>query len=118
MVVFDESFADGFFGIGRTYGAVARIELRAGDDLAADWAGAVEQTERWVESRGEKARSITFLVIAPPERRPAVWEFVGELFFLRRGELPEVLRKLWCEVALFDADGEVYFHLDVPAVQQ
>ena len=44
MLNFSESFVGGFFGFGRTYGAVARFECDCVAALEADWPAALRET--------------------------------------------------------------------------
>jgi hypothetical protein len=74
MLHFSESFVGGFFGFGRTYGAVARFECGSASELETDWPAALQETAAWRSRRGDRATVLHLYFEAPPAQ---VWETVA-----------------------------------------
>jgi hypothetical protein len=101
MLHFDESFVGGFFGYGRTYGAVARFDCQSAADLEAQWPEALRATAAWRAGREGRAKALHLYFNVPP---PLAWDVI--LFITARvvvppSSLPEELRGLTLEVAVF-----------------
>jgi hypothetical protein len=103
MVHFDEPFAGGFFGFGRSYGCLARIELESPDGLDNDWATTLTHISDWRASRGAKAASITLHYIVPPSIASFIHRHLAS--HLLENGLPEPMIGLRVDVAVFDPDG-------------
>jgi hypothetical protein len=101
MLHFNESFAGGFFGIGRTYGAVARFECASASELERDWPSALQQAAAWRSRRGERATALHWYFQVAPAAVWAVVHFItGRLLVSPRARPPD-LRGLRLEVAVF-----------------
>ena len=103
IVHFDESFVGGIFGIGRTYGAVARFEADSVETLEADWPTALQQTAEWRAHRQEKALCLHLYFIVP---KPIVWQaiaFVSRKLLTSADRLPAEFACLRLEVVVFSA---------------
>lgn len=111
-VVFHEAFAGGFFGLWRTYGAVARIESDSPKSLPEDWRSALEEVRLWRERRGRKSVAIHFHFVTPPALVADVCEFVSEVL-VRPADLPKALAGLTVDAVIFDPDGGVPFETTI-----
>jgi hypothetical protein len=109
---FSESFVGGFFGFGRTYGAVARFECAAAAELETDWPTALRETAAWRTRRGKQATALhLYLLVAPAAVWGAVAFLAGQLLVPPAARPPEILG-LRLEVAVFGSpDMQQYLDL-------
>ena len=116
MLHFDEMFAGGFFGVGRSYGAGARFECRSAEEFASDWTDMLFRVAKWRELRRDKARSLLLLIQGPPEQ---VWRFADllkERVIVAAAARPRELQGLHLEAAVFgEPDMEQYLDLTLAA---
>ncbi len=112
MLHFSESFVGGFFGFGRTYGAVARFACESASELEADWPAALEETAGWRSRRRDRATVLHLYFDSPPAQ---VWEvvaFITGQLLVPPAERPAELWGLALEVAVFGSpDMEQYLDL-------
>lgn len=112
MLHFSESFVGGFFGIGRTYGAVARFECRSAAELEEDWPAALSETAAWRSRRGHRATALHLYLQLPPVE---VWQaaaFLTTRLLVPPESRASELRGLALEVAVFGSpDMEQYLDL-------
>lgn len=112
MLHFDESFVGGFFGFGRTYGAVARLECALTTDFEADWQEALRATAAWRVSRARRATALHIHFLVPP---PLAWDamaFAAARVVVPPAALPEELRGLALIVLVFGTpDMELFMDL-------
>ena len=112
MLHFSESFVGGFFGFGRTYGAVARFECASAAELETDWLTALRDAAAWRDRRGKRATALhLYLQVAPA----VVWAaaaFLASRLLVPPAARPPELRGLRLEVAVFGSpDMEQYLDL-------
>jgi hypothetical protein len=109
MLHFSESFVGGFFGFGRTYGAVARFECSSVAALEADWPEALRETAAWPRNRKERATTLHLYFQIPS---PLAWDaisFVGTRVLVPPASLAQEFRGLALVIAVFGApDMEQY----------
>lgn len=109
MLHFSESFIGGFFGFGRTYGAVARLECDSIAALEADWPAALRETAQWRATRKERATWLHLYFNVPPALASAAISFVGAKVFEPPASLPPEFRGLGLQIAIFGTpDMEQY----------
>jgi hypothetical protein len=113
MVHFSESYAGGFFGFGRTYGAVARFVCESRMELEAEWPIALAETARWRAGRRERATSLHLDFEAS-----AAWiwdavEFVKARMIVTPASLAQELRGLFLRVHVFTPDVEHYLYVEL-----
>jgi hypothetical protein len=113
MVTFIESYAGGFFGFGRTYGAVARFVCDSPRGLATEWPTALAETARWRARRKERATALHLDFQAQPGW---VWEavkFVKEKVMTPPPSLAPELRGLMLCVHVYTPDVEHYLYAEL-----
>jgi hypothetical protein len=111
MVHFSESYVGGFFGFGRTYGAVARFECASARTLETDWPAALEATAKWRAARKERATVLHLEVQVPaPQAREAMARAAAKVI-VPPAALPPELRGLCLAVGVSTPDMEHYMHL-------
>lgn len=101
MLHFDESFAGGFFGFGRTYGAVARLECESATDFEADWQEALRETAAWRAGREGRATNLHLHFLVPPPLAWGAMAFAAARVVVPPAALPEELRGLGLIVLVF-----------------
>jgi hypothetical protein len=113
MVHFSESYVGGFFGFGRTYGAVARFDCASPLQLEAEWPSALAKTARWRADRKERATSL-YLAFQPS---PAcVWDataFIKANVILPPASLAPELRGRFLRVHVCTPEMEHYFYAEL-----
>ena len=107
-VAFNESFVCGFFGLWRTYGAVARIETDSPGALKRDWLQSLDCIREWRNHRGSRATSITFFFVVPDSIADETRSFIGDILIAPR-ETPKELTGLMIDAVVSDPDGCVSF---------
>jgi hypothetical protein len=111
MVHFSESYVGGFFGFGRTYGAVARFECASVPAFEVDWPVALYETARW---RATRKRRATVLHLDFQVPVALVWEavaFAAAKVLVPPASLAPELRGLGVYVGVYTPDAEHYLHL-------
>lgn len=112
MYRFDESFAGGLFGFGRTYSAVLHFTFDNPEQLAADWAEAVLQVAAWRANRREKAHTLFIHIVADED---GIWAASHELtkrLLVSPADRAVELHGLRIEVGLFRLpDHDLVFDL-------
>jgi len=101
MLHFNESFAGGWFGFRRTYGAVARFECASLPELETDWVTALRDISAWRAKRGHRATSLDLYLLVEPV---AVWPiitFLTSQLLVRPGLRPPEFQNLRVEIAVF-----------------
>jgi len=111
MVHFGEAFVGGWFGFGRTYGAVARFEYDAMPTLTGDWPTALCQVKEWRTARRERATALHLFFVGPAALAGDAIAFVAANVVVPADRLALELRGLRLEVGVFSSDGGQY--LDV-----
>src|SRR5262245_28346933 len=113
MIHFSEDFVGGFFGLGRTYGASARLECQSTESLEAAWPVALAATAKWREQRKEKAVSLHLFFEAPV---PLVWDaiaFVKAKVIVPPDSLPFELKGLMLRIYVLTPDLEHYLYVEL-----
>jgi hypothetical protein len=109
MLNFSESFVGGFFGFGRTYGAVARFECDSVVTLEADWPAALRETAQLRATRKERATWLHLYFNVPSALASAAISFVSAKVFVPPANLPPEFRGLGLVIAVFGTpDMEQY----------
>lgn len=106
MLHFSESYAGGWFGFGRTYGAVARFSSDPVVNLDAEWPEALAATAQWRARRKERATALHLDFEIP---RNHVWEaiaFVKAKLLVPADDLCPELRGLLLNVHVYTADAD------------
>lgn len=111
MVIFTEPFVGGFFGFGRTYGAVARFECTSAEALEIDWPIALLETAKWRAVRNHRATVLHLYFQVPAAVVPAALAFVAAKVMMPPALLAESLRGLCLEVNIFTPELEHHMHL-------
>jgi len=111
MVYFSEPFVGGFFGFGRTYGAVVRLECSSIAVLESDWPAALQQTNQWRQTRNDRASVLHLYLQVPKSAVPEAISFVADRILVAPTSMPEVFRGLCLEVNIFTPEMEHYMHL-------
>ena len=113
MVHFSESYVGGFFGFGRTYGAVARFECDSPLQLEAEWPVALAETARWRAGRRKRATSL-YLDFQPSAAW--VWDavaFIKAKVIVPPTSLDQELRGLFLRVHVCTPEMEHYFYAEL-----
>jgi hypothetical protein len=113
MLHFSESYAGGFFGFGRTYGAVARFVCDSPRNLALEWPAALAETARWRAGRKERATALHLDFQAQPEWVWEAVEFVKEKLMTPPASLAPELRGLMLCVHVYTPDVEHYLYAEL-----
>src|SRR5262249_36107031 len=111
MLYFSESYVGGFFGFGRTYGAVARFEGDSIKTLEDDWPTARAETAKWRAYRKERA---TVLHLDFQVSAALVWEtmaFVAAKVMVPPSQQAEEFHGLGLQVGIYTPDAEHYLHM-------
>jgi hypothetical protein len=112
MLHFSEDFVGGFFGFGRTYGAVARFECDAALTLEADWPIALQKTAEWRNGRKERATALHLHLLVPSALAWDAITFIVPRVVVRPASLAPELRGLALVIAVFGTpDMELYLDL-------
>jgi hypothetical protein len=112
MLHFNESFVGGFFGSGRTYGAVARLACETATDFEADWQEALRQTAAWRARRPGRATALHIHLLVPTSLAWDAMAFAAARVIVPPASLPEELRGLGLTVLVFDTpDMELFMNL-------
>lgn len=111
MVYFSEPFIGGFFGFGRTYGAVVRIECDSIHSIETDWPNALREAANWRSSRNDRATVLHLYLQVPQSMVSDAMSFVADRIMVARELLPEELRGLCLEVNIFTPEMEHHMHL-------
>ena len=99
----------GFFGFGRTYGAIAHFEADSVETLETDWPAVLEQTAVWRAHRRERALALHLHLLVP---KAMAWEaigFLGRKLTASAAELPAEFAGLRVESVVFGTPGNVVF---------
>ena len=113
MVHFSESYAGGFFGFGRTYGAVARFVCDSPLQLEAEWPVALAETARWRAGRKGRATSLHLDFQAPVAWVWDAVEFVKAKVMVPPASLAQELRGLFLLVHVFTPEVEHYLYAEL-----
>jgi hypothetical protein len=109
MLHFSESFVGGFFGFGRTYGAVARFECDSIEALERDWPEALRQTADWRRTRKQRATWLHLYFNVPSRLAWDAISFVGARVLVPPASLAPEVRGLGLVIAVFGTpDMEQY----------
>ena len=90
----EEAFVGGLFGIGRTYGSLAHIEIETIDSHTA-----LRKIAEWRTAYGDRAKSANFHFLAAHNFIDDVQSHLGEAFFAKR---PKEFIGLKIDGAVFD----------------
>jgi hypothetical protein len=101
MLHFSEDFVGRFFGFGRTYGAVARLECESTADFEADWQEAPRETAVWRARRHGRATVLHFHLLVPPRLAWDAMTFAAARVVVPPASLPEELRGLGLILLVF-----------------
>lgn len=113
MFHFRESYVGGFFGFGRTYGAVARFECDSPAALEAEWPQALAETARWRAGRGQRATALHLDFQASPAWAWDAVEFVKAKVIVPPASTAQELRGLLLHVHVFTPEMEHYLYAEL-----
>jgi len=113
VLTFRSPYAGGFFGFGRTYGAVARFVCDSPLDLEAEWPVALAETARWRAGRRERATSLHLDFQAPAAWVWEAVEFVKAKVIVPSTLLPQELRGIFLRVHVFTPEMEHYLYAEL-----
>ena len=113
MVHFSESYVGGFFGFGRTYGAVARFVCDSPRQVELDWPFALAEAARWRAIRRERATSLHLDIQAPTAWVWEAVEFVKANVIVPPASLAQELRGLFLRIHVFSPDMEHYLYTEL-----